>query len=55
MFNIDLDLPNTIVQVPIAVAPFGNAASIGQLNFADGSNGLSFDNGVGVGQFDWFV
>ena len=54
-FDLDLDMPNTVVQVPVAVAPFGNAASIGQLNFADGSNGLSFDNAAGIGQFDLFV
>ena len=53
MFDIDIDTPNIVLQTPISVAPFGNAASVGQLNFADESNGLAFDNGLGIGQFDW--
>ena len=52
MFDFDVDTPNIILQLPISVAPFGNAASIGQLNFADESNGVGFDNSLGLGQFD---
>ena len=52
MFDFDIDTPNIIVQTPIAVAPFGNAAALGQLNFAEDSHGLNFENGIGLGQFD---
>ena len=53
VFDIDIDTPNIVLQTPIAVAPFGNAASVGQLNFADESSGLAFANGLGLSQFDW--
>ena len=52
MFDFDIDMPNIVLQTPIAVAPFGNAAAIGQLNLADDSHGLTAGNGVGIGQFD---
>ena len=53
VFDIDIDTPNIVLQTPIAVAPFGNAASVGQLNFADESTGLAFDNSLALGQLDW--
>jgi len=53
MFDIDIDTPNIILQTPISVAPFGNAASVGQLNYAEDANGLWSDNSLDLGQFDW--
>lgn len=50
--NNDIDAPNVVLQMPISVAPFGNAGSIGQLNFADESNGVGFSNTSVLGQFD---
>ncbi|MDH3743140.1 MAG: hypothetical protein OER56_16240 [Hyphomicrobiales bacterium] len=54
MFDFDnvVNAPNVAIQIPIAVAPFGNAASVGQLNFADDSSNLGFSNSLGLGQFD---
>jgi hypothetical protein len=52
--NNNIDTPNVVMQIPISVAPFGNAASVGQLNFAEDSNGVGFSNSSGLGQFDGF-
>lgn len=54
MFDFDntVEAPSVVLQIPISVAPFGNAASVGQLNFAEDSSNLGFGNSLGVGQID---